>query len=122
MCRTTLSPRCCRRSSSMALEQARLLHAAVAMSALLVSACATRPAPPATTAQTPYLRQTLNPKWLQWPPNDGFSAGPISETLAAGTLIERFGSENGRFFSPQGESYAARALPYVCSTLVYRVY
>ena len=106
----------------MAHELARLVQASVALSALLVSACATPSSPPATTAQTPYLRQTLNSKWLRWPPNDGFSAGPISETLAAGTLIDRFGSENGRFFSPQGESYAARALPYVCRTLVYRVY
>lgn len=83
-----------------------------------------------TTAPTlpPYLRQDLYPKWIddnaqiKWPPNDGCAAAPVSETLAVGTLIDRFGSENGSFFSPKGESFAARAMPYVCSKMVYTMY
>ena len=74
------------------------------------------------------LRKDLYPKWIdasaqvRWPPNDGCAAAPASETLAAGTLIDRFGSEGGTFFSPKGESFAARAVPYVCSKMAYTVY
>jgi hypothetical protein len=76
----------------------------------------------------PYLRQDLYPKWIDdkvqvtWPPNDGCATSPTSETLSAGTLIDRFGGEGGRFFSPKGESFAARAVPYVCGKMVYTVY
>src|SRR5947209_6811289 len=75
----------------------------------------------------PYLRQDLYPKWIDakaqvsWPPNDGYAAAPVAQTLAAGTMIDRFGSENGRFFSPKGESFKARAVPYVCSQMVYTI-
>jgi hypothetical protein len=90
------------------------------LAGLLLSACASpQPAPP---TQTAYLRQTLDTKWLCWPPNDGFAATPVSETLAVGTMLDRFGSEGGRFFSPKGESYDARALPYACNTIVYTIY
>lgn len=37
-------------------------------------------------------------------------------------LLDRFGSTGGRFFSPQGAPYGARALPYVCPAQVYTVY
>ena len=76
----------------------------------------------------PYLRQDLYPKWIdaaaqvKWPPNNGCAAVPASETLPVGTLIDRFGSEGGSFFSPKGESFAARAVPYVCSQLAYTIY
>ncbi|HEY3847861.1 MAG TPA: TNT domain-containing protein [Acetobacteraceae bacterium] len=76
----------------------------------------------------PNLRQSLYPKWIdaqaqiKWPPNNGCAAAPVSETLAVGTLIDRFGSEGGTFFSPKGESFDARAVPYVCSKMVYTVY
>ena len=100
----------------MAIDRARL----ALLAGLLLSACASPQ--PARPTQTPYLRQTLDAKWLRWPPNDGFAATPVAETLAVGTLLDRFGSEGGRFFSPKGESYNARALPYVCDTLVYTIY
>jgi hypothetical protein len=76
----------------------------------------------------PYLRQDLYPQWINdkaevsWPPNDGCNAAPVEETLPAGTLIDRFGSEGGCFFSPRGESFPARAVPYVCSQMAYTVY
>ncbi len=76
-----------------------------------------------------YLRADLYPEWLdasgkvkKWPENNGCAAAPVSETLPEGKLIDRFGSENGTFFSPKGESYAGRAVPYVCSQMVYTVY
>jgi hypothetical protein len=77
------------------------------------------------------LRWDLVPKWIQWaaekatiswPPNDGCAAAPVSETLAVGALIDRFGSEGGTFFSPRGESFASRAVPYVCKAMDYRIY
>jgi hypothetical protein len=37
-------------------------------------------------------------------------------------MIDRFGSEGGTFFSPRGESYQSRAVPYVCRMMDYRVY
>ncbi len=98
----------------------------------LSAACQAPPATTstATTAPTlpPYLRQSLYPKWIDakaqitWPPNNGCAAAPVSKTLAPGTLIDRFGSETGSFFSPKGESFDARAVPYVCSKMVYTVY
>ena len=69
----------------------------------------------------PALAQTP-PQDIEWPPNDGCSAPAQSMTIAAGTLIDRFGSERGTFVSPRGESYASRALPYVCEQLNYHVY
>ena len=42
--------------------------------------------------------------------------------VKAGTLIDRFGFETGTFVSPKGESYASRAVPYVCRQMDYRVY
>jgi len=77
------------------------------------------------------LRADLVPKWItwadskaavSWPPNDGCAASPVAETIPPGTLIDRFGSEGGTFFSPQGETYASRAVPYVCKAMDYRVY
>jgi hypothetical protein len=86
----------------------------------------------ATTAPAPtlppYLRQSLYPKWIdaqaqiKWPPDNGCAASPKSETLPVGTLIDRFGSENGSFFSPKGEPYDDRSVPYVCSKMAYTVY
>lgn len=96
----------------------------------LTSGCATQQA--ATTAASPTLppnlRQSLYPKWIdaqaqiKWPPDNGCAAAPISETLPVGTLIDRFGSEGGSFFSPKGEPYDDRAVPYVCSKMAYTVY
>lgn len=77
------------------------------------------------------LRWDLVPKWIQWadnkatiswPPNDGCAAAPTTTTLPVGALIDRFGSEGGTFFSPKGESFASRAVPYVCRQMDYRVY
>lgn len=77
------------------------------------------------------LRWDLVPGWIKWtdakaqiswPPNDGCSSAPVSQSLRTGELIDRFGSESGKFFSPKGESYQSRAVPYVCTQMDYRVY
>ena len=53
----------------------------------------------------------LEPRWAQ-APNNGFLGGwSTTETLQPGTLIDRYGAETGRFFSPAGTSLEARALP-----------
>ncbi|KAH8882175.1 hypothetical protein GQ53DRAFT_798893 [Thozetella sp. PMI_491] len=55
--------------------------------------------------------------WWNYPPQDGFalntSGRPIlgDETLQKGTLLDRFGSEQGGFLSPAGAPYMQRALP-----------
>jgi hypothetical protein len=77
------------------------------------------------------FRADLVPKWLscadgkanvKWPPDDGFAAAPTTRTLALGDVIDRFGSEGGNFFSPKGESFDSRAVPYVCRQMDYRIY
>ena len=77
------------------------------------------------------LRWDLVPKWIEWadnkttiswPPNDGCATPPDAQSLTAGQMIDRFGSEGGTFFSPKGESYRSRAVPYVCTEMDYRVY
>ena len=77
----------------------------------------------------PHLRTTLFPEWIdaakqiKWPPRDGCAEdAPVAATIEAGALIDRFGSEGGSFFSPVGQSFAARALPYVCAQMAYTTY
>jgi hypothetical protein len=54
---------------------------------------------------------SLEPLWAQ-APNDGFLGGwSTPETLQPGTVIDRYGAETGRFFSPEGTSLEARSLP-----------
>ena len=97
---------------------------AVLLAAMLLVACA--PAPPSSPA--PPLRQTLAQNWLdasghvKWPPHDGFAADPVPIVLPPGMLLDRFGGDGGRFFSPRGASYDGRALPYDCTLQPYKTY
>jgi hypothetical protein len=102
---------------------------AIAGSASSVPVRAETAAPPSDFPAN--LRWDLVPTWIKWaspaaniswPPNDGCAAAPVAKVLAPGQLIDRFGSEGGTFFSPKGESYKARAVPYVCKAMDYRVY
>ncbi len=108
--------------------------------ALLLFACAPAAPPPPTQVQVtpvaapgfpPTLRWGLTQRWIDWnngkatpvwPPNHGCAAAPRVETLAPGKTIDRFGDDNGSFFSPRGEAYATRAVPYVCRQMDYTVY
>jgi hypothetical protein len=92
--------------------------------AALLAGCATAPPP----APKPPLRSTLAAQWfdtaghLRWPPDDGFSSTPTPMVLPPGMLLDRFGSDQGRFFSPKGATYVARALPYDCALEPYTTY
>lgn len=98
-----------------------------------LAGCAQLPAAPdagkpgASAGLPPGARPDLPSKWVKdgdfrWPPNDGFADAGSYLVLPAGVLLDRFGSEHGRFFSPKGASFDARALPTVCETLTYSVY
>jgi Tuberculosis necrotizing toxin/Domain of unknown function (DUF4150) len=55
-----------------------------------------------------------------WPPNDGFAGPRTAETLQPGTQLDRFGGNNGSYFSPPGTPYDARALSPDSLTAPYR--
>lgn len=59
---------------------------------------------------------------INWPPNYGFQGTPVQKTLPAGTRIDRYGYEGGRFVSPVGTPYAARALPPGTDKKPYNTY
>jgi hypothetical protein len=69
-------------------------------------------APTANGAAQPTIPGTaIEPMWAQ-APHKGFLGGwSQPETLQPGTIIDRYGAETGRFFSPAGTSFEARALP-----------
>jgi hypothetical protein len=96
----------------------------LAAALLILAACTAQPLPP---LKAPF-RADLAPQWrddtgaILWPADDGFAAAPVLMILPPGVLIDRFGQETGRFFSPKGAGYAARALPYACAALAYHVY
>jgi hypothetical protein len=84
--------------------------------------------PPVTAPARPdWVRPDLDARWIgtdgevRYPPDDGFDAPPVHSTLQPGRLIDRFGG-SGRYFSPKGEAFPARALPTLCEILVYTVY
>lgn len=68
------------------------------------------------------LRPLLSANWLKWPDHDGAQGAITETTLAPGTLIDRFGSDFGVYFSPKGIPYAQRALPYACDLRAYRIF
>ncbi|MFO0014847.1 MAG: glycohydrolase toxin TNT-related protein [Planctomycetota bacterium] len=79
-------------------------------------------------AKPPDLQIPNNPRWYnpdgspRWPPNDGFHGIPKNITLAPGTRIDRYGGESGKFVSPAGTPYEARALPHGSDQKPYKVY
>ena len=88
---------------------------------LLLGACAEPPPLP------PSARRDLSPEWVvpggyRWPPNDGFEGRASFVVLPPGVLLDRFGAETGRFFSPRGAGFRGRALPTVCANMPYFVY
>ena len=91
---------------------------------LAVAGCAV----PNTAPLPPDARPNLSPRWLsatgelRLPEHDGFAGKPFPVLLPPGMLIDRFGSENGTFFSPKGASFDGRALPYGCTARSYTTY
>jgi len=69
----------------------------------------TSPTAVATPRTTPGT--AIEPLWAQ-APNRGFLGGwSQSETIRPGTVLDRYGNDAGRFFSPAGTPFEARALP-----------
>jgi Tuberculosis necrotizing toxin len=68
------------------------------------------------------LNPALSAEWLRWPPNDGCAGVESTETLQPGTIIDRYGSENGSYFASPGTPYAARALSYDPAKSPYNAY
>ncbi len=58
----------------------------------------------------------------KWPSNYGFDGEPSTKTLQPGTVIDRYGSETGKFVTPEGTPYANRALPPGSETKPYNAY
>ena len=95
----------------------------------MLTACAMSPPPAPVPADfPPTLRTDLYPKWVDsqnhitWPPDDGCASPAVPITLPPGMVIDRFGSEGGNFFSAPDQSFAARAMPYICPRMAYTVY
>ncbi|MGC5198817.1 TNT domain-containing protein, partial [Aphanothece microscopica] len=88
---------------------------------LALGACA--PAPPLPPGARPDLaREWLGPGGYRWPPDNGFAERATFIVLPEGMLLDRFGAETGRFFSPRGAAFRARALPGICAALPYHAY
>jgi len=52
----------------------------------------------------------VSPKNLPWPGNRGFAANPVDTTLSKGTIIDRFGSLDGRYAGTPGASISKRGM------------
>ena len=89
------------------------------------AACAPQDGGPKSPIQATF-RPDLDPvrvtPAVRWPPNNGCVTEPVTEVLATGTLLDRFGDDAGTFFSPKGTPFGTRSLPYVCTRLEYRVF
>jgi len=73
-----------------------------------------------------WVRPDLDAAWLsgaevRWPPDDGFKT-QTAIVLPPGVLLDRFGPDTGRFLSPKGAAFGARALPTACATQPYSVF
>lgn len=67
------------------------------------------------------LKDIRNQKWI---PNGGRVPGTIKEnqTIPAGTIIDRYGSQWENYTSPAGVPYEQRALPYIENPNAYHKY
>ena len=57
-----------------------------------------------------------------YPVNNGFLFKPKTEILQPGTIIDRYGSRFGNYFSPEGTSISARSLPPSTDTNDYHLF
>lgn len=57
-----------------------------------------------------------------YPPNNGFSGTPQRVTLGPGTVVDRYGPNEGVFASPYGTPTWARSLPYGGETQPYHAF
>ena len=73
---------------------------------------------------TKFLDVDGNIDWEKWAPNGGRVPGTIKEnqTITTGTIIDRYGSQWGKYTSPVGVPYEQRALPYIENPNAYHKY
>ena len=73
---------------------------------------------------TKFLDADGNIDWEKWAPNGERVPGTIKEnqTIPAGTIIDRYGSQWGKYTSPAGVPYEQRALPYIENPNAYHKY
>ena len=73
---------------------------------------------------TKFLDADENIDWEKWAPNGGRVPETIKEnqTIPAGTIIDRYGSQWGKYTSPAGVPYEQRALPYIENPNAYHKY
>ena len=95
---------------------------ALLLLALAVTACAEPPLPLPPGARPDLAREWLTPQGYRWPPDNGFGERATWIVLPPGMLLDRFGPETGRFLSPRGAAFGARALPGICRDLPYHSY
>lgn len=71
-----------------------------------------------------YLGDDGKIDWNKYAPNDGIEPGTLQEnqTLRKGTIIDRYGSEYGKYTSPEGTPYDSRSLPYKNNPHMYNKY
>lgn len=86
-----------------------------------IASCTHTGLPPVVRADLPAGSET-SPGNLKWPSNDGFEPGTLPVIIQPGALLDRYGDNAGRFFSPKGAGYRERALPYVCQGYAYMTY
>jgi hypothetical protein len=99
-------------------------HAALVFALAVVLAACVAPDPVAlpTGARPDLDKVWVDENGYRWPPDNGFAGTAVLIVLPPGVLLDRFGGENGRFFSPKGAAFGARSLPTVCSELRYTGY
>ena len=100
-------------SASLVCEMVRQLGEGAAASASTSSPAS---APASVTASAPADHATWttggDPRSsVSYPPNGGFAGKPVTATLAPGIMIDRYGTDAGRFVSPLGTPLATRSLP-----------
>ncbi|MQR96024.1 T7SS effector LXG polymorphic toxin [Fictibacillus phosphorivorans] len=85
--------------------------------------------PPDEEKYLKYKKVYDNPKYydqstgmINWPPNNGFKGNPEIMVLEKGKLIDRYGAQEGNFFSPEGIEYEKRALALHSDEADYYIY
>ncbi len=70
-----------------------------------------------------YMLKNGLPDWSFAPHNGEMPGTRIeNQVLKAGTIVDRYGGSDGKYVSPVGTSFKARALPYVRNPYAYHMY
>ena len=71
-----------------------------------------------------FLDKDGNVDWEKWAPNGGRVLDTVekNQTISIGTVIDRYGSQWGKYTSPLGVPYENRSLPYIENPYAYHKY